>query len=85
MFGRILETEHNSDIELEVIHRNVSFSSINDNGANSISKSRNGSEIVSTCNQLKKKRQKNVHDYSHKYIDDFKLIVVNTPPKLTDK
>ena len=31
------------------------------------------------------KRQKTVNDYSKKSIDDFKLIVVNPPPKLTDQ
>ena len=28
---------------------------------------------------------KKVHDYSQKYIDDFSMIVVNPPPKLTDQ
>ena len=27
---------------------------------------------------------KKVHDYSHKYIYDFRLLIVNTSPKLTD-
>ena len=35
--------------------------------------------------QLQRKRRKQVHDYSQKLIDDFKLIIVNPSPKLTDQ
>ena len=43
------------------------------------------SEMVPPRRQLQRKRQKKVGDYSHKYIDNFKLIVVNTSPKLPDQ
>ena len=42
-------------------------------------------EIVSPHHQLQRKRQKKVHDYSQKSIDDLKMIVVNPPPQLTDQ
>ena len=45
----------------------------------------NRHEIVSPHHQLQRKRQKKVHDYSQKSIDDLKLIVVNPPPQLTDQ
>ena len=41
--------------------------------------------MVTPCHQLQRKRQKKVHDYSQKSIDDFKLIIVNPSSKLTDK
>ena len=84
-FDRILETNQNSDIVLKVIKKDVYFPSINDNVTYSSSKLKNRYEIVSTCNQLQRKLQKKVHDYSHKLIENFKTIVLNPPPKLTDK
>ena len=59
--------------------------SINTRGTYSRPKLRNRSEIVSSNHQTQSKIRKKVHDYSQKLIDDFKLIVVNTPPKLTNK
>ena len=85
LFDRVLETDHNSDILLKVINKEVSLTSINDNGTDSRSKLMNRSEIVSSIHQLKRKRQKKVHVYSQKSIDRFVLIVVNPPPKLTDQ
>ena len=41
--------------------------------------------MVSSRHRLQRKRQKKIHDYSQKSIDNFKLIVVNTSPKLTDQ
>ena len=41
--------------------------------------------MISPRHQLQRKRHKRVHGYSHKSIVDFKLVVVNTPPKLPDK
>ena len=41
--------------------------------------------MVSPRHQLQMKQQKKVHNYSHKPIDYFKVIVVNKSPKLTDK
>ena len=40
------------------------------------------SEIVPPRHQLQRKRQKKVHDYYQKSIDDFKIIIVNLSPKL---
>ena len=63
----------------------MSLPSINDNGTDPSTNLRNRSEIVSPCHQLQWKKQKNVNDYSQKFIGGFKLIVLNLPPKLTDK
>ena len=68
-----------------MIHKDPSFLSINVNISNSRSENNSMSEMVTPCHQLQRKRQKNVHDYSHKQIDDFKLIIVNPSPKLTDQ
>ena len=46
---------------------------------------RSSSEIVSPSNQLQRKQQKRVHDYSQKLVDNFKLIIVNPSPKLADQ
>ena len=61
------------------------FSSINDNSTNSRFDLRNRSDIISRRHQIHRKRQKKVQDCSQKSIDGFKLIVLNTPPKLTGK
>ena len=42
-------------------------------------------KIISPHNQLQRKRQKIFHNYSHKSIDNFKLIVANLPPTLIDQ
>ena len=85
LFDRILETDQNSDIILKVIYKEPSLSSINDNSTYSISRMRIRSEMVPPCHQLQRKRQEKVDDYSQKLIDNFKLIIVNPPPKLTDQ
>ena len=85
MFDRILETDQNYDITLKVIHKEPSFSSINVKRSNARSENNIMSEIVTPCHQLQRKRQKKFHDYSQKSIDDFKLIIVNPSPKLTDQ
>ena len=77
LFGRILETDQNYYITLKVLHKELSFSSINDNTSGSISEKNNRSEMVSPRHQLKKKKEKKVHDYSQKQMDDFKQIIVN--------
>ena len=41
--------------------------------------------MVTPPNQLQRKLQKKVHDYSQKSIDNFKMIAVNQSPKLTDQ
>ena len=43
------------------------------------------SEMVTPCHQLQRKLQEKLHDYSQKSIDDFKLIIVNPSPKLTNQ
>ena len=85
LFDRILETDQNSDIVLKVISKYVSLPPINDSSIYSISKLRKRNEFFSPHHQLKRERQKKIHDYAKKYIDDFKLIVVNPPPKITDQ
>ena len=85
MFDRIVETEQNSDIILKVVHKEPSFSSINNNSTDSRSKMSKRLEMVSPRHQLLRKRLKQVHDYSHKLIDDFKLVIVNLSPKLADQ
>ena len=41
------------------------------------------SEIVTPRHLLRRKHQKQLHGYSQKSINDFKLVFVNTSPKLT--
>ena len=59
LFYRILKTDQNSDIALKVIHKEVSFSSINHNSTDSRSKLRSRSDIFSPRHQIQRKRQKN--------------------------
>ena len=59
LFDRILETEHNYDIKLKVIHKETSFSSINVKISNSRSDKNSMSEMVTLCHQLQEKGQKN--------------------------
>ena len=40
--------------------------------------------MLTPRHQLQRKRQKKLHDYSQKSINDFLLVLVNTSPKLTD-
>ena len=42
------------------------------------------SEMVTPRHQLQRKRQKKLHDYSQKSINDFILVLVNPYTKLTD-
>ena len=42
------------------------------------------SERVTPCHQLQKKRQKKLHGYSQKSINDFILILLNPSTELTD-
>ena len=41
--------------------------------------------MVTPRHQLQRKRQKKIHDYSQKSINDFNLVIVNPYPKLTDQ
>ena len=43
------------------------------------------SEMVTPRHQLQRKRQKKVHDYSQKSINDFILVILNPSTKLTDQ
>ena len=52
LFDRILETYQNPDIALEVINKDVSLSSINNNSTYSRSRLRTRSEIISPCHQI---------------------------------
>ena len=49
LFDIILETDQNSDIILKMIHKELSFSSINYNGTYSRSNMRSRSEMVPPC------------------------------------
>ena len=84
MFDRILETEQDSDIRLNVIHRETSLSSINVKRYNPISKKYSMSEMVTPRHQLQRKRRKNINNYSQKSINDFELVLVTPSPKLTN-
>ena len=85
LIDRILETDQNSDIILKVIHKELSFLSINYNRSESRSNMSSRSEMISSCHQLQTKLEKKIYEYSQKSIDDFKLINVNISPKLTDQ
>ena len=41
--------------------------------------------MVPPRHQLQRKRQKKIDDYSQKYIDNFKLSIVNPSAKLTNQ
>ena len=66
LFDRILETDQDSDITLNVIHKETSLSSINVKRSNSISEKYSMSEMVTPRHQLQRKRQKKIDDYSQK-------------------
>ena len=84
LFGRILETDQNSDIILKVIHKEPIFPSIYVKRSNSILEKNSMSEMVTPHHQIQRKIQKKYHDYSQKSINDFNLVIVNPSPKLTD-
>ena len=85
MFEQILATNQNDNISLELIFKNLYIPSINDFITYPSNKLSKRSGIVSIHHTLHRKIQKKVNDYSKKYIDDFKLIVVDTSPKLNDR
>ena len=80
LFEIVLETNHNSDIVSKVIYKYVSLPSINFSSTYSRSKLSNRSKIISPCHKLDIKYRKG-YMISHNCFDDFKLIVVNPPPK----
>ena len=57
LFDIILETDQNSDITLNFIQKEPSFSSINFKRSNSISQKTSMSEMVTPCHQLQRKPQ----------------------------
>ena len=67
-----------------MINKDDSLPSTDNNGTYSRSKLRKRSENVYLIINSRGKEIK-VHDYSQKLIDNFKLIVVNPPPKVTDQ
>ena len=56
LFDKILETDQNFDITLNLIHKEPSFSSINDNSTYSIYNMSSRSEMVPPCHQLQSKQ-----------------------------
>ena len=85
MFDRILETEQDSDIILNLIHKETSLSSINVKRSNPRSEKYSMSKMVTPRHQLQRKRFKKIDDYSQKSINDFELVIVIPSPKLTDQ
>ena len=58
LFDRILATEQDSDITLNLIHRETSFPSINVKRSSQISEKCSMSEMVTPCHQIQRKRRK---------------------------
>ena len=85
LFDRILGMYQKQFIVLKVISKNVSLMSVNYSSTYLRSKLRKRSNFFSPHHQLHILQQKTVHDYSKKFVDDFKLIVVYLPPKLTNQ
>ena len=85
MFDRIFATEQDSDITLNIIHRETSLPSINVKRYNQRSEKYSMSEMVTPRHQLQNKRRKKLNDYAQKSIDGFELFLVTPYPKLTDQ
>ena len=83
MFDIILATEQDSDITLNMIHRETSLPSINVKISSQISEKCTMSEMVTPCHQIQRKIRKKMNDYSQKSIDDFGLVLVTPSPKVT--
>ena len=84
-FDRILATEQDSDIKLNLIHRETSLPSINVKRSSQRSEKCSMSEMVTPRHQIQSKRCKKRNDYSQKPIDDFELVLVTPSPKVTDQ
>ena len=78
-------TDQDSDISLNLIHRETSLPSINVKRSSQISEKLGMSEMVTPRHQIQRKGRKKMIDYSQKSIDDFELVLVTPYPKLTDK
>ena len=81
----ILATEQDSDISLNLIHRETSLLSINVKISSQKSEKGNMSEMVTPRHQIQRKRRKKTNDYSQKSIDHFELVLVTPFPKRTDQ
>ena len=58
---------------------------INTRSNNPCNNTRNNYDFLRIIHTIQKKTQKTVNDYSNKSIYDFRLVVVDTYPKLIDK
>ena len=85
MFDRILATEKDSDITLNVIHREASLLSIIVKRSNQRIEEYSMSEMVTPRHQIQRKRRKKMNENLQKSIDDFELVLVTPSPKLTNQ
>ena len=85
LFDRILATDQDYYISLNLIHRETSLPYINIKRSSKRSEKCSMSEMVTPRHQLQIKIRKNIIDYSQKSIDDFELVLVEQSPKLTDQ
>ena len=70
LFDRILETEQDSDITLNMIHTETSLQSINVKRSSQKSEKCSMPEMVTPRHQIQRKGRKKMNDYSQKSIDD---------------
>ena len=84
-FYRILATDQDSDITLNLIHRETSLPYINVKRSSQRSEKCSMSEMVTHRHQIQRKRRKKMNDYSQKSIDDFELVLVTPSPKVTNQ
>ena len=85
MIDRILATDQDTDISVNIIHRETSLPLINFKRSSQKSERGSMSETVTPRHQIQRKRRKKMHDYSQKSIDDFELVLVTPFPKVTDQ
>ena len=84
-FDRILATDQDSDISLNLIHRETSLPPINVKRYSQRTEKCSMSEMATPHHQLQRKSRKKMNDYSQKSIDDFELVLVTLSPKVTDQ
>ena len=85
LFGIVLATNQKIYMSLNIIPQNVHFLVINESSNILSNKSSNKCDIISPHHGLNIEIHKTVNDYSYRYIDNFKWIVFNPSPRLTDK
>ena len=85
LFDRILATEQDSDITLNLIHRETSLPCISVKRSSQRLEKCSMSEMVTPRHHIQRKRRKKMNDYSHKSIDDFELVLVTPSPKVTNQ